>query len=72
MQVKYSDFGLAIQAKPGAKTKYFGSAGTWKYKSPEMIGQRKGYKYETDIWGLGVVLYKLLFGLQPFKGKYLD
>jgi len=44
------------------KIRYYGNAGTWKYKSPEMVGKKRGYRYETDIWSLGVTLYKFLFG----------
>ena len=37
------------------------------YRSPELlVGDR--YGKPADIWALGVVMYKLLFGTFPFKG----
>jgi len=36
------------------------------YYSPEMVDE-KGYRYKTDIWSLGILLFKLLFGFKPFK-----
>ncbi|KAL1921294.1 uncharacterized protein VTP21DRAFT_11010 [Calcarisporiella thermophila] len=43
-------------------------AGSVAYMAPEIL-LRKGYFYTVDWWSLGIVLYELLFGRRPFKGK---
>ena len=42
--------------------------GTLEYMAPEMI---KGEKYDrtVDYWSLGILLYDMLVGRPPFKGK---
>jgi serine/threonine protein kinase len=36
--------------------------------APEMLF-KGGYDYRVDIWALGVLLYEMLHGVAPFKGK---
>lgn len=36
--------------------------------APEMLFKGE-YDYRVDIWALGILLYELLHGHAPFKGK---
>lgn len=61
---KLSDLGLAVVTKEKIK----GYAGTPGYTAPEMI-QNKYYGPSADIFSYGVMLYRMLSGSKPFKGK---
>jgi len=68
--VKVMDFGLAqLAAAPTQLTKEGMTPGTIAYMSPE---QGRGEKVDsrTDIWALGVVLYEMVTGKQPFRAEY--
>jgi serine/threonine protein kinase/thioredoxin-like negative regulator of GroEL len=66
---KIVDFGIAKLAGQTQVTKDGTSLGTASYMSPEQtLG--KEVDHRTDIWSLGVVLYEMLTGLQPFPGDY--
>lgn len=63
--VKVTDFGIAQAAtSPTAPTDYMGSV---HYFSPE---QAKGEKADarSDIYSLGIVMYEMVTGKQPFTG----
>ncbi|MFY9221609.1 MAG: protein kinase [Blastocatellia bacterium] len=79
--VKVLDFGLAKlverqkQEADDLTEKVFTGAGvimgTVQYMSPE---QARGLKLDarTDIFSLGIVLYEMLTGLTPFRGKTIS
>ena len=68
-QAKVMDFGLAKLRGGSSLTKSQTTLGTVAYMSPE---QARGDELDgrTDIWSLGVVLYEILTGEQPFKGDH--
>jgi serine/threonine protein kinase/Tfp pilus assembly protein PilF len=67
--VKIVDFGLAKLAFKTKLTKTGTIMGTVAYMSPEQI-QGEEVDDRTDIWALGVVLYEMISGKNPFRGEY--
>ncbi|KAL4478935.1 hypothetical protein ABPG72_019372 [Tetrahymena utriculariae] len=63
---KISDFGLARKATTSQMIQ--SSSCTPSYAAPEVL-QGKQYGYKVDIWSLGVILYKMIFGSLPFEGS---
>jgi len=61
---RLSDLGLAVITDKKIK----GYAGTPGYTAPEMIKSRH-YGPSVDIFSFGVLLYLMLCGSKPFKGK---
>lgn len=62
---KIADFGLAIQLQR-ADQKQMTMCGTPNYISPE-VATRGSHGLETDVWGLGIMLYTSLVGKPPFE-----
>lgn len=67
---RLTDFGLARDlTSDQASTRTGEVVGTLKYMSPEQAkGQSDSHGPGTDIYSLGVLLYRLLTGTTPFKG----
>lgn len=38
------------------------------YMAPEVLA-KKGYSCQIDWWSLGVIVYELVFGKRPFRGR---
>lgn len=66
-RIKISDFGLARAASANTAT---GAAllGTIAYLSPELV-TRGVADTRSDIYALGIMMYEMLVGEQPFKGE---
>ena len=66
-EVKLADFGMAVRF---GDEQMHTVVGTPYYLAPEVY--MGSYGKECDIWSLGVVMYFLLSGRQPFKGKNIN
>ncbi|HKB59602.1 MAG TPA: serine/threonine-protein kinase [Gallionellaceae bacterium] len=64
-QVKIADFGCAMISD--SQTTQLGVVGTANFMSPEQV-QGKPLSYQSDIFSLGGVLYRLLTGRPAFQG----
>mmetsp|Transcript_16348 Transcript_16348/g.22641 ORF Transcript_16348/g.22641 Transcript_16348/m.22641 type:complete len:331 (-) Transcript_16348:480-1472(-) len=65
--VSLTDFNVAIEL-PEGKEVVEGKYGTYNFMPPEMF-RKEEYSYDADIWGLGVIIYYLLFGRCPYDGE---
>ena len=46
------------------------NVGTLPYMPPEVLnGKLKFVSPCVDVWGIGVIMYSLLYGKLPFKGR---
>ena len=64
MQTKIGNLSFAAKLEFDSERKRI-VCGTPNCIAPEML-EGTGHSYEVDIWSLGVLLYTLLFGTQPF------
>jgi serine/threonine protein kinase len=65
--VKLGDFGFACQlSHPGELKRE--TCGTPNYIAPEAVSGF-GYSFSSDVWAIGVILYRLKFKLCPFEAK---
>ena len=66
-KVKVTDFGIAKSLNENTRHTKTGVVGSIDYISPEQILGEKT-TVATDIYSLGITLYKMLTGRSPFKG----
>lgn len=70
MHAKVLDFGIARLMDAGTKLTVAGAiAGTPRYMSPEQVEGRPDVDHRADIYSLGIVLFEVLTGRQPFDGN---
>ncbi|MCA8920287.1 MAG: serine/threonine protein kinase [Planctomycetes bacterium] len=68
-EAKLADFGLAQAAGLERLTRSGAALGTPNAMAPEQVlGDRKAYGPPTDVWALGVMLYRVLTQRDPFEG----
>eukprot|EP01084_Bolivina_argentea_P251104 421006_1 len=77
-RIKLTDFGLAycVDAEISCIDTYNSilmktCCGTPHYVAPEVIEKGEYYNCMCDLWSMGVVLYVMLVGFQPFSSKTL-
>ena len=61
--LKLIDFGLSIQQNARKDNR---RVGTPYYMAPEMV--RGNFNYASDVWSIGVILFIMVTGKQPFRG----
>ncbi len=67
---KISDFGLAVRLEHGRAAAREWLVGTPAYAAPEQIwGPSEADGRAADVYGLGAILYELLTGRPPFRGR---
>ncbi|MBN1899679.1 MAG: protein kinase, partial [Spirochaetes bacterium] len=69
-KIKLLDFGLALVMELSEIKKEEEIMGTFGYMSPEATGiVNKPVDERSDLYSLGIILYRLVTGDLPFKGK---
>ena len=68
--VKLIDFGLATNIPDNGKLLY-DNIGTIDYSAPEVISYY-GYNEKIDIWALGIIIFNMLTGFEPFKSENIS
>jgi serine/threonine protein kinase len=66
--VKVSDFGASFQQRQGQETTQITGIGSPAYMSPEQVRMEE-LTHQTDIYSLGVVMYRLLTGRLPHEAN---
>uniref|UniRef100_A0A453DJ57 Protein kinase domain-containing protein n=1 Tax=Aegilops tauschii subsp. strangulata TaxID=200361 RepID=A0A453DJ57_AEGTS len=64
--LKISDFGLSRVLHPGEYAET--ACGTRLYMAPEVMLFQK-YDDKVDLWSIGAILFELLNGYPPFRGR---
>lgn len=66
MQIKIGDFGLAKRMDAQQTKKTRAEQNRNDYKAPELFNG-VAYSAASDMWAVGVILYKMVFNRRPFK-----
>lgn len=64
--LKIADFGLSRRVLPDNYVETV--CGSPFYMAPEVL-QFQRYDYKVDMWSVGVILFELLNGYPPFRGR---
>ena len=71
-RAKILDFGIAKLVEEGAKTNATQAAGTPLYMAPEQTERAGHVSPATDIWAMGLVVYRMLSGGSYWSGDSLQ
>ena len=64
---KIIDFGFSVSFKNKKRLKVL--CGTPCYMAPEITARKTYNPCCVDVWALGVLLFRMITGFFPFKGK---
>uniref|UniRef100_A0A8D0G9H4 G protein-coupled receptor kinase n=1 Tax=Sphenodon punctatus TaxID=8508 RepID=A0A8D0G9H4_SPHPU len=64
--IRISDLGLAVKIPEGDSIR--GRVGTVGYMAPEVLNNQR-YTLSPDYWGLGCLVYEMIAGQSPFRGR---
>lgn len=67
-ETKVSDFGASFQQRLGQETTQITGVGSPAYMSPEQVRMEQ-LTHQTDIYSLGVTMYRLLTGRLPYQAS---
>lgn len=67
-RVKLLDFGIARWVGTAGPTAVGVTLGTPLYASPEQVRDPRSVTARADVWSMGVILYEIFAGKQPFLG----
>lgn len=65
-QLKIADFGFSKRRTSNQREVY--NVGTPVYMPLESLTANT-YNEKTEVWALGIILYEIIFGSVPFRGK---
>ena len=65
--IKLCDYGWATYITPGKFLTVY--CGTPEYVSPEVL-KKYAYNEKVDIWGIGVLIFELVFSYAPFSSNF--
>lgn len=64
--IKLVDFSLALDSREKQPVKY--RVGSQYYLAPEILAKDEYHK-KSDVWAATIMVYAILLGKMPFKGK---
>lgn len=68
-RIKLTDFGIARQETAKHLTQTGSVVGTPLYMAPEQLAGQKAVDSRADVFALGVILFELIAGQNPFAGE---
>ncbi|GHU49136.1 serine/threonine protein kinase [Clostridia bacterium] len=69
LKIWFIDFGISLPIKNGSDQRHDSLVGTIEYISPEQTGRtNQPVDQRSDIYSLGVTMYRVLTGSLPFNG----